>query len=114
MLDRRPLKTWETVSPQKKLSALISTSAKKSRQSISEVSGGAVRRTPTQPRHGVTVSRRHAVGAGSTTLDQNRRGNYGSRVHEAAGGGAEDCIPMIEYSGYATAVSACKYLHFNT
>ena len=38
------------------------------RQSSSEVSGGAVWRTPTQPRHGVTVSRRHAVGAGNTML----------------------------------------------
>ena len=63
------------------------------------------------PRGRNTVSRKHAVRAESTTLDQN---NYGSRVHEAAGGGAEDCIPMIEYSSYATAESACKYLHFNT
>ena len=65
--DRRPHRTQDSVSPQKKLSALISTSAK-SRQSSSEVSGGAVWRTPTQPRHGVTVSRRHAVGAGNTML----------------------------------------------
>ena len=66
------------------------------------------------PRGRDTASRKHAVRDESTTLDQNQRGHYGSKVYEAAGGGAEDCIPMIEYSGYATAVSACKYLHFNT
>ena len=100
--DRRPHRTQDSVSPQKKLSAQSSTdtySAKMSRQSSSEASGGAVRRTPTQ-RGRDTASRRHAAAAGGATLDRGRRGNYASRVagYEAGGGGGEDCIPMIEYS----------------
>ena len=66
---------------------------------------------PARPQHGEQETRGQG---GEHDAGPEPEGQLRRRVYEAAGGGAEDCIPMIEYSSYATAVSACKYLHFNT
>ena len=95
------------ISPQKKMSHQSSTesgpnnfTSKMSRQSSSEASGGAVRRTPSQRRSGdhPGSGRRHP--GDQATLDRRGRGGQGShrRSGYEVGGGAEDCIPMIEYT----------------
>ena len=105
------------ISPQKKLSQQSSTesgplhyTSKMSRQSSSDASGGGARRT-SHPRrsgggeHHVNGRRQpgdHDVyGRQSGTLDRGRKGaGYGTyrRSGYDVGGGAEDCIPMIEYN----------------
>ena len=98
------------ISPQKKMSHQSSTesgphnyNSKMSRQSSSDASGGAVRRTSNPRKSG---ERRHpgdhdGYGRQSGTLDRNRKGGgYATyrRSGYEVGGGADDCIPMIEYS----------------
>ena len=76
-----------------------------------QVSGGAVRRTPTQPRHGVTASRRHAVGAGSTTLDQNRMGQLwqqGARGGRGRGRGLHPHDQVQKRVHVSTCISTCR------
>ena len=102
------------ISPQKKMSHQSSTESgpaphKMSRQSSSDASGGAVRRPSNNRRSGEHPAngRRHpgdhdGYGRQSSTLDRNHRKGGGYGTYRRSGyevrGGAEDCIPMIEYN----------------
>ena len=112
---QRNHKPRQNISPQKKISHQSSTesgpnylSNKMSRQSSSEASGGAVRKTPTNRRSGEYSNRRNhldhegprSYGEQRTaTIDRNRNKGYGTyRRSYEVNGGTEDCIPMIEYN----------------
>ena len=78
---------------------------KMSRQSSSDASGGAVRKTPVNRRSGEYNGRRHHVDHDNpraydraATLDRNRKGYGNYRRSYEVNGGTEDCIPMMEYA----------------